>query len=198
MHQHVNDETHYSCLKALEYLESILPSECALIPIVPLKKSPLLKQWNETKAKEHLNDDFRAHFKDQVGIGLVTGDASSGLCFIDIDHDDIADTLEKQWSILQTTMKVRGSRGAKWLLYCPLGMRGKKLYYKNKMVGELLATGQQGVLAGLHPTTLKPYQLSQIEHGIATLNPEDLSFLNSLTHVPISLGNHKRRRLRRK
>lgn len=170
---------------ALQSLERVLPLEITLIPISPIQKRPLLKGWTTSKRSDLTQNEFRNHFVDQVGIGVLTGDASDGICMIDIDLDETAIELESQWQLLQKSIKIIGARGAKWLVKLPLGTRGSKLYQGDLIIGELLATGQQGVIAGIHPTTNKPYQIEHLNRDILEFQGEDLNKLQSLKRTYI-------------
>jgi hypothetical protein len=148
----------YSAREALAALLEWLPADAALTPLRPREKRPIRAGWNRDSRLLLSDPDFRDRFQGEVGIGLVCGDASGGLAMVDIDVDLAVDLIESSLPQLALAPCVRGARGAKWLVRLELGVTGHKLHHRHKAVGELLATGQQAVVAGIHPGTGEPYR----------------------------------------
>ena len=64
---------------------------------------------------------------------------------------------------------------SKWLVRLPAGCRGMALLGPDGgRLGELLATGQQGVVAGLHPDTGVPYSWLRSEQSIPVVDLTEL------------------------
>lgn len=127
-------------------------------PVVLLKlgygqKLPLSKGWQETRAEDCDAAYLRELDSGRFNIGVLLGEASGGLCSIDIDADhDIHAFLERN-PRLKGTLRTGGRRG------CNLWVRIQGTYPKLSRVksrtgqnwGEWRADGGQTVIHGRHP-----------------------------------------------
>jgi hypothetical protein len=152
-------EAVYDCRSTLAEIEGNLPMGAALIPIVPRLKKPSVADWPGIRASDLQKPEFRALFVGETGIGMVCGQASKGLCFVDVDRDNLVEAVESASPELAGTVRIRGARGAKWLVRVEAPVRGFLLRDADgKRVGEFLGERQQGLLAGIHPVSGNPYQ----------------------------------------
>ena len=94
-------------------------------------------------------------------IGVALGEASGGLCAIDIDADEFVDPFRWANPGLAETLQTHGARG------CVFWLRFKGSYPKNTSflktesgqgVGEFRSTGSQSIIWGIHPDTQRPYE----------------------------------------
>ena len=153
----------YDGLDALKWLESVLPHPVSLIPLRKAEKRPAVKAWTDIRVVDRKDLAFRALFTEQTGIGLLCGEPSSGLCMIDIDKDEFVDHMEVVLPVLVTAPKIHGARGCKWLVKCIGSQSGFALFDASRnRIGEFLGERQQGVVAGIHPVTAKPYRWDRL------------------------------------
>lgn len=142
----------YSAERALAEIEAFLPEDAAIIPLKPREKRPLAEGWTAVTSGMRRSKDFRAQFRGEVGIGLLCGAPSCGLCFVDVDADCLVAPVEDVTSFLAVAPRIRGGRGAKWLVRISAELRGFALKDRaGHRLGEFLGCGQQGVIAGIHP-----------------------------------------------
>jgi hypothetical protein len=152
-------EAVYDCRSTLAEIEENLPIGAALIPIVARLKKPSVADWPAIRASDLQKSEFRALFVGETGIGMVCGQASKGLCFVDVDRDNLVEEVESASPELAKTVRIRGARGAKWLVRVEAPARGFLLRDAGgNRVGEFLGERQQGLLAGIHPVSGNPYQ----------------------------------------
>lgn len=153
----------YDTLDALKWLEAELPHPVSLLPLRKAEKRPAIKGWPDIREGNRKELAFRALFSGQSGIGLLCGEASSGLCFIDIDRNDFISRLELLFPVLAKAPRIYGARGCKWLVQCVGRQPGFALFdATGNRIGEFLGERQQGVLAGIHPVTAKPYRWDRL------------------------------------
>ena len=149
----------YNASKALIELEQFLPTFAALLPLVPHAKRPSSKDWTGALPDDRSNPDFRLCFVGEVGIGLLCGKASGGICMVDIDCDALVEPAEDVVRALHDAPRIHGARGAKWLVRTAETTSGFALRDSaGKRIGEFLGERQQGVVAGLHPDGINVYQ----------------------------------------
>lgn len=142
----------YDACQALTELEQFLPPFATLVPLVPRGKKPAVEGWTSLRARNRTEQEFRLLFAGDSGIGLLCGDASGGICMVDVDRDGLVDAAEEAAPELRTAPRVHGARGAKWLVQATETTRGFALRDgAGRRIGEFLGERQQGVVAGLHP-----------------------------------------------
>jgi hypothetical protein len=176
----------YSAEHALAEIEAFLPEDAAIIPLKPREKRPLAEGWTAISATMRKSPDFRALFSGEVGIGLLCGFPSNGLCMVDLDSDEFVAQAESAFCFLKQAPRVRGERGCKWLVRTNADVRGSAVRNSSGMrIGEFLGSGQQGVVAGIHPISTLPYRWDrrgQIPLVDANTLLETLSCLDSKHH----------------
>lgn len=153
----------YSAEHALAEIEAFLPDDAAIIPLKPREKRPLAEGWTAISAAMRKSPDFRALFSGEVGIGLLCGFPSNGLCMVDVDSDEFVAQAESACSCLKEAPRVRGERGCKWLVRAAAEVRGSAVRNSSgARIGEFLGSGQQGVVAGIHPISTLPYRWERL------------------------------------
>jgi hypothetical protein len=144
--------TGYDCVLAFKQLVDHLPSPLAILPIKPREKRPLISKWPEIRAQDKADENFRNLFTGQNGVGLLCGEPSGRLCFLDVDQDDLTGVCEELLPLLKAAPKIRGARGYKWLLRASSTIRGFGIKSaEGQPIGQFLSERQQGVIAGFHP-----------------------------------------------
>lgn len=145
--------TGYDCALAVHQLVDHFASPIAIIPVAPRQKRPMVSSWPEVRAQDLEDESFRSFFTGENSIGLLCGEPSGHLCFLDIDRDDLAGNCEEFLPALKTAPKIRGARGYKWLLRASSTVRGFGIKTaKGEPIGQFISDRQQGVIAGFHPT----------------------------------------------
>ena len=117
----------YSAEHALAEIEAFLPEDAAIVPLKPREKRPLTEGWTAISAAMRQSPDFRALFCGEVGIGLLCGIPSNGLCMVDVDSDAFVALAESACSFLKEAPRIRGERGCKWLVRANAEVRGSAL-----------------------------------------------------------------------
>ncbi len=147
-----------------------LLGDVVLIPIYPLTKKPVGQSW-QRRTRESMKD--RNYLRSFIGknIGVLLGQASGGLCTIDIDSDaDIAPFLAANPRLRDTTRtkRVRG---------CNVWVRIDGEYPPNRKLpfGEWRADGNQTVIYG-----------RAIDKKKGETEPTEYRLLNEVTpiHIP--------------
>jgi hypothetical protein len=166
----------YSATLALLDVRSILPMESLLIPLCARQKKPSFKGWANLSGPGDLLAHSGGIFEEESGIGLVCGQPSGGLCFLDVDDTAAIEWFEQRVPSLSMAHQIIGARGCKWLVRVSESVRGFALRGPGgTRIGEFLGLRQQGVVAGIHPATGCPYSWH-----LGSCIPEiDLAFLKS-------------------
>lgn len=174
----------YSAQEALAELELFLPACAALLPLVPRLKKPARKDWTQASSGDRSIPGFRLGISGEEGIGLLCGEASGGICMVDIDRDCLVGPAEQAAVVLGTAPRVHGARGAKWLVRATGTTRGFALRDNSgRRIGEFLGERQQGVLAGIHPDGKNVYRWHR-QGEIPVVNPGDLAESLSVLNCP--------------
>jgi hypothetical protein len=174
----------YDAAIALLQMESMLPPEAAIIPLRPREKRPLKEGWTSVTAGMRRSPEFRNLFRGEVGIGLLCGPPSDGLYLVDVDAEWLVLPTEKAVSLLAIAPRIRGGRGAKWIVRVPAERRGFALKdRRGYRVGEFLGCGQQGVIAGIHPVKGTAYAWDRVGQ-IPLVNSEE--FLEVFSQLEVS------------
>jgi hypothetical protein len=144
---------------AFAYWDSVLPPGAAIIPLRAREKRPLQAGWTETLPAQRRDPAFREVFRGEVGVGLLGGKASGGLCFVDFDQEEWAGKAESLWPALGAAPRFVGHRGARWLVRVQGDTAGFAIKGPDgARMGEFLGDRQQAVLAGIHPRSGLPYR----------------------------------------
>jgi hypothetical protein len=172
----------YDACQALAELEKFLPPFATLVPLAPRGKKPSVDDWTSLLAQDRTKHEFRLLFAGDSGIGLLCGDASGGICMVDVDRDCLVDAAEDVAPELHGAPRVHGARGAKWLVRATETTRGFALRDgAGCRIGEFLGERQQGVVAGLHPDGENIYRWHR-KGEIPVVNPRTLA--ESFCNIP--------------
>lgn len=147
------------------------------IPFIPLNgKIPVIKGWQkhcETLPTKEQKKIYLSKINDSIGLPLGP---CSGVIAIDIDTTDKKE-LSIITKILPTSPIVKVGKKGETRFYKYDGETPKKIKRGNRMIIELLSTGNQTVLPpSIHPETQNPYRYTS-KHRIENF---DLSKLPSL------------------
>ena len=108
---------------------------------------------------EKMTPDYLAALKTG-NIGVSLGDASEGLCAVDVDQDALVESFRKANPQLADTFQTHGRRGCvfwfRLLGACPRSRTLKDS--SGNSVGEFRSNGNQSIVWGIHPDTKSPYQ----------------------------------------
>jgi hypothetical protein len=106
-----------------------------------------------------MTPDYLAALKTG-NIGVSLGDASEGLCAVDVDQDALVESFRKANPQLADTFQTHGRRGCvfwfRLLGPCPRSRTLKDS--SGNSVGEFRSNGNQSIVWGIHPDTKNPYQ----------------------------------------
>ena len=149
----------YEAADALLEAEAVLPRDAALVPLAPRHKKPLVEAWTAITSSQRRDPGFRALFRGEVGVGLLCGVPSGGICMVDLDRDDLVVAAEEAFAVLCQAPRIHGARGAKWLVRVGEPTAGFALRdRRGRKIGEFLGERQQGVVAGIHPVSRQSYR----------------------------------------
>jgi hypothetical protein len=135
------------------HLVSLLGGNVVLLPIAAGMKGPRLPEWQKLRA-ERMNDPEYVRCLDRAGaLAVSLGEASGGLCSIDIDDDESVEPFLALNPKLRKTLRSRGNRG------CNLWVRIEGDYPSvspikkpdGKAWGEWRSTGATTTIHGNHP-----------------------------------------------
>lgn len=134
------------------HLRALLGRDVVMLPIPKGEKRPILKEWQKTRREVMENLAYLGRLK-QVNIGVLLGEASGGLCAIDIDNDAQVEPFLALNPGLRDTLRSKGARGVQiWVRVTTKYPKLTKLVTENaEPWGEWRADGGQSVIHGLHP-----------------------------------------------
>ena len=143
-------------------LTALLGNEVVLIPVRTGSKAPLLDGWQNIRVESMGDPEYLANLTG-CNIGVVLGEASNGLCAIDIDSDEMLEPFLTLNPALRKTLTTKGKRGAQiWVKVSGAYPSAKKLKDDSgRAVGEWRADGNQSVIHGLHPEGMKYRRLNE-------------------------------------
>lgn len=128
------------------------------IPIYPKMKRPCINAWSSfctALPEPHVQQEFRERFGNG-GIGVAAGPAS-GVVFIDVDSDEGSELAVLESLLPPSPFRKVGKKGYT-LAYAFNGEKPFKIKdSKGRMIVELLSTGNQTIVEGIHPDTDQPY-----------------------------------------
>src|SRR5262245_38667910 len=84
--------------------------QCVLLPIPLGEKGPRRPEWQKMTPVE-TTSEYLAGLNHGQNIGILLGAASDGLCTIDVDNEEVLETLLSLNPCLRATLISRGSRG---------------------------------------------------------------------------------------
>jgi hypothetical protein len=151
-------------------------------------KKPIRKQWQNLRPEDMTGAYLQSLCGNNVGVSL--GAASNGLVTVDFDDDAAAKAFVELNSALRRTFRTRGRRGYNFWLRVR-GELPKSLRLvgpEGESVGEWRATGNQTIIAGIHPDTQTPYRIMVAEPPVE-IDVGDISWPPCArpTHWPLPL-----------
>ena len=130
----------------LEKIQKLIPY-AVLLPIPEGQKGPRFKDWNKKRYETTKTPKYKAWLQREGNTGVLLGQASDGLCSIDIDIDEIADEFLEANPQLKNSLITRGHRGCNvWVKLDGPYPAATKFDW-----GEFRADGNQTVISGTHP-----------------------------------------------
>ena len=163
----------------VDELRQLLGNNVVLLPIPRGTKAPILKGWQTIKVEETRTQEYMTQLR-AGNIGVLLGDASGGLCAIDIDDDDRFEPFLALNPSLRETLITKGKRGAQiWVRIEGEFPSSTKLKTSaGEEAGEWRANGNQSVIHGLHPDGMQYRRLNDARPIHMTFHeinwPEDL------------------------
>jgi P4 family phage/plasmid primase-like protien len=133
-------------------LRDLLGQDAVLLPIHLREKGPRIPGWQHLSL-DRMNDEAYLAQLRAGNIGVLLGDASGGLCAIDIDADDQVEPFLALNPRLASTLRTRGARGAQlWVKIVGEYPKLTKLKTRDgDDWGEWRCDGGQSVIHGVHP-----------------------------------------------
>lgn len=114
-------------------------------------------RWKHLRI-DNMTPGYLANLK-HGNIGVALGEVSDGLCVVDCDSDELADSFASANPKL-VTLQTRGSRGRSfWFRFISdYPRKSSKLKIGKTEVGEFRCNGNQSIVWGTHPDTNRPYE----------------------------------------
>lgn len=138
----------------IHQLYALLGEDTVLLPIPDKKKGPIFKGWQNTTVEQTKESKYQRKLQNG-NIGVLLGEASNGLCSIDLDSDEVFNEFLELNPKLKETLQTKGARGANvWVRI--IGDYPKLSKFADW--GEWRANGGQTVIHGVHPLG-KPYKI---------------------------------------
>lgn len=145
-------------------LRALLGPEAILLPVAWGTKIPRLKGW-QTHTHAIMEDPAYLASLEGSNIGVLLGEASQGICTIDIDDDQAAVDFERLNPHLSATLQTRGARGCNyWLKIIGSFPKAAMLSTTDGTAwGEFRANGNQTIIFGRHPDGMD-YEILEKAH----------------------------------
>lgn len=139
---------------SISTLRHLLGASVVLLPCIG--KRPVDKGWQQRGLRAMSNPTYLQRLQASANIGVALGKQSSGLCVVDFDTEGADETFLALNPSLNDTLRTRGRRGSSfWLRIIGDFPSSKTL---GDGLGEWRASGNQSIIAGIHPETRKPYR----------------------------------------
>ena len=135
----------------VQSLVALLGSQALLLPIRTGTKKPSGK-WRHLTIGDMANPKHIAKLSRAANIGVALGDASNGLCSIDIDNDALVEPFLEMNPFLRDTLCSKGARGCNF--WVRITSEYKRTFHFNAnglRGGEFRSTGSYTVIHGKHP-----------------------------------------------
>jgi hypothetical protein len=138
---------------------------------------------------EAMSDPRYVEKLSRGNIGVALGKVSGGLCAIDIDRDELVAPFLAANPQLDGTLQSHGARGRVFWIRCAGDYPQHTIKLKTNSggdAGEFRSNGSQSIIAGIHPSTQRPYEIVIAAQPVAvefsSLQwPED--FVQPTTHT---------------
>ena len=152
-------------------LRDLLGHNVVLLPVPTREKHPYITGWQNTSLDRMADPAYLAQLC-RGNIGVLLGEASGGLCAIDIDVDDQVEPFLALNPALQTTLLTKGARGAQiWIKLTDGYPAAVKLKDASGAAwGEWRADGNQSIVYGIHKETGCPYG------RLVDISPAEIAF----------------------
>ncbi len=173
-------------------LYELLGRPSVLLPIRKGKKGPNFKGWNGMTCDKSQSVDYQKRLRSHANTGVLLGEASGGLCSVDLDDDLSLERFLKSNSLLRRSLITKGKRGGNvWIRLKGPIPRTQKLSW-----GEWRADGAQTVIRGFHPEGMeyrflskgKPVELRFSGIKFPFENAPNLTQRNATLEVPHNIG----------
>ena len=116
------------------------------------------RKWRHLTT-DHMTPGYLSKLKEG-NIGVALGEASGGLCAIDIDDDKFVEPFRWSNPGLET-LQTHGARGSVFWVRFKGSYPQRTVKLKTESgedVGEFRSTGSQSIIWGIHPDTQRPYE----------------------------------------
>jgi len=151
-----------------------LLGDVVLIPIYRLTKKPVGEDW-QLRTRASMKDPTYLHSFEGKNIGVLLGEASGGLCTIDLDLDTYIERFLDKNPRLQDTLLTKRVRGGNFWVYIDGEFPASaKLKINGKTIGEWRANGNQTVIYG-----------RAIDKRKGETEPTEYKFLNEVQPIHI-------------
>jgi hypothetical protein len=133
-----------------------LEVDAVLLPIRRGTKRPNRKGWHKLSFPDTQELNYQRSLKNAPAIGVLLGDASGGLCSIDIDDDEFMQHFLSLNPTMRNSLTTKARRGRNiWVILKGGFPPSRKLAFEGRPVGEFRANGNQTLIAGKHPEGLE-------------------------------------------
>lgn len=142
-------------IPSVDHLQSLFPVQPVFLKW-PKATKGTAKAWKHLRQADMTPDYLSSLVNCNIGVAL--GAVSGGLATIDFDDDQFGKSFLILNPALAESLRTRGQRGFNIWLY-PQGQapRSGNLTQDGQPVGEWRFDGNQTIIAGIHPATLRPY-----------------------------------------
>lgn len=143
---------------ALEQILARLAGPAMLVPIPPNQKGPRHYGWNKPPPDAMHDPVYLAQFRPGGNIGVLLGEASAGLCTVDLDGQEELETFLAINPALRATLQTKRVRGGNlWVRIKGFYPEFDKLRERatKRELGEWRSTGFQTVIHGAAIDTTK-------------------------------------------
>ncbi|MBN8421695.1 MAG: bifunctional DNA primase/polymerase, partial [Verrucomicrobia bacterium] len=143
-------------------LRTLLGQDAVLLHIASGTKTPTATGWQRTTVADMERGGYLMTLR-HGNIGVLLGEASGGLCAIDIDDDDAVEPFLEMNPHLRHTLRSKGYRGQQiWVrVTTEYPNLTKILSTTAEHWGEWRATGGQSVIHGTHPEGVEYHFVNQ-------------------------------------
>ena len=166
--------------QVIRHLRGLLGHDVVLLWVTKGEKSPKWPRWQKTGIEMMANERYIRNLANDRNVAVLTGEASGGLCSIDIDDNEAVEPFLALNPKLRQTLWSRGQRG------CNLWVRVDGSYPGLSVLkradgsawGEWRSTGVCTMIHGLHPAGMSYTRSPEVAPVTISFNditwPDDL------------------------